>query len=132
MFIELAALRLSIFGWSVILAWLCGKRAQEAYTRSPYFHTMRPLNGAALLSFAGIMAFSNIVGYFAPVMDNILFGNYHFNHPASRAVGMLGMLVCIGILVDRLAYSRRYKLQWEIGWFFFVHIMIWGRQWVAG
>jgi len=130
MLVELAALRLSIFGWSLVLAWLCGNRAIDNHTGPS--RPMHPLTGISLIAFASVMALSNIIGYFAPVVDNVLFADFISQHPVSRAFGMVGMLICIAILVDRLAYSRRYKAQWELGWFVFVHVMIWGRQWVAG
>jgi hypothetical protein len=132
MLVELTALRLAIFGWSLVLFWLCGKRIREYYSGVALHQSPRPIDGAALVTFAITLAVSNIVGYFAPAINSILFGEFDSRYPYTNALAMVGMLICLATLIDRMSYSRRYKILWEIGWLVFVHVMIWGRQWTIG
>lgn len=93
---------------------------------------IRPLAGPQALIFAAVFAVSNIVAVFATIIDNVLFGDLYARHPFSHMFAMVGLSVCTAILIDRFAYSRIYKIKWELGWLFFVHLMIWGRQWMTG
>lgn len=130
-FVELATLKLGVFGWSLILAWLCGKRASQAYSGTPYNQLIRPLGGPTALAFSTVLAISNIIGYFTPVVDSVVYGDFYSRHPYAHLISIIGVLICLAVMVDRFAFSRRFKLTWEIGWLIFVHVMIWGREWLA-
>lgn len=132
MLTEMLSLKLSVFGWSLVLVWLSWKRYQELRTGHPNTATIRVLHGDMLVIFTSILALVNVVQYFLPLIDNIVFGDYTTRHPLTLMVAMVGELICISIAIDRLAYSRTYKLHWEAGWFLFVHIMVWGRAWTTG
>lgn len=133
--IEIAAMRLTLFGGALLMADLLVQRLLDRVLHRPLPTGARELapmeaawvlTGAALLSAAMLVALTGIVvnGFTAWLGSTATLPSA----PSSLALFPLGLLGLLAMLfIWHLAYHPWRKIRWCLGWTAIAHIAVWGQ-----
>ena len=127
---EFSALRLSSWGLAVILLWLVWLRVIDHTFRDKLLHeNIKGHSPIEVVVSAALLALMTILSFTAPMFEGYVFW---FNS-VGKLTALAAFPLMIGLqflFIEKLAYNRRDKLIWCIGWIALSHVAKWGSLWL--
>ena len=129
--LEFEALRLSSWGLAVTLLWLIWSRMVDHTLHNKLIHeNVRGHSPSHSVVCGTLLALMTLLSFTAPMfqgyvvwLDSIGKVNTVLAFPCLIALQL--------IFIDRLAYDRKNKLMWCMGWILLSHVAKWGSAWLV-
>lgn len=121
------ALRLTFYGWCLLLAWLVVRRGwdwRRGKHLSPSYPPVRALEMPAIMVFGVLFLVTQFLLFTKPVAVSFLLLPRSEFTPGELLIPLAARMALCAWLIDLFAYDRRFKLWWLASWAAFSSFLI--------